>query len=99
MKKKLLKNSFFYFVYKLLKILRNKKPSYHYGEFAEDVLIDRILKSIKNGVYIDVGCYHPIELSNTALLYNKGWNGMNIDLNQFKKNTDSKNDKEDNFAS
>ena len=36
MKRKLLKIKYFYFFYKLLKILRNKKPSFHYGEFAED---------------------------------------------------------------
>ena len=34
-------------------------------------------------MYVDVGCYHPIELSNTALLYNKGWNGINIDISEY----------------
>jgi len=36
----------------------------------------------KNGIYIDVGCYHPIRLSNTKFLYDKGWKGMNIDLSK-----------------
>ena len=49
MKQKLLKNKIFYFFYKLLKIQRNRKPSYHFGEFAEDVFIGRLLKSINNG--------------------------------------------------
>ena len=31
---------------------------------------------------MDVGCYHPIEISNTALLYDKGWNGINIDISE-----------------
>ena len=82
MKKKLLKSSFFYFIYKLLKILRNKKPSYHYGEFAEDVFIDRILKNIKNGVYVDVGCYHPFKGSLTLRLFKRNWSGINIDISK-----------------
>ena len=47
MKKILIKNKFFYYFYKLLKIQRNKKPSTHYGEFGEDISVNRILKDIK----------------------------------------------------
>ena len=36
----------------------------------------------KRGIYVDVGCYHPIRLSNTKFLYDKGWRGMNIDLSK-----------------
>jgi len=36
----------------------------------------------KNGFYIDVGCYHPIRLSNTRFLYSKGWKGINIDISK-----------------
>jgi FkbM family methyltransferase len=36
----------------------------------------------KNGFYIDVGCYHPIRLSNTKFLYDKGWQGINIDISK-----------------
>ena len=82
MKKKFLKNSFFYFFYKLLKIYRNKKPSIHYGEFGEDVFINRIFKNIYNGTYVDVGCYHPYKGSLTARLYKKNWNGINIDISK-----------------
>ena len=31
---------------------------------------------------MDVGAYHPLELNNTYLLYKKGWNGINIDINK-----------------
>ena len=71
MKKKLLKNSFFYYIYKLLKILRNKNQSYHFGEFGEDIFIDRIFKNIKKGVYVDVGCYHPFKGSLTFRLFKR----------------------------
>ena len=77
-----IKNKLFYYFYKLLKIYRNKKPSIHYGEFGEDVFINRIFKDIKIGRYVDVGCYHPFKGSLTAQLYKKGWNGINIDLSK-----------------
>jgi FkbM family methyltransferase len=81
-KKNLLKNKLFYYFYKVLKIYRNKKPSLHFGEFGEDIFINRIFKNTKNGKYIDVGCYHPFKGSLTAQLYNKNWKGINIDLSK-----------------
>ena len=41
-----------------------------------------ILKKIKKGFYLDIGCYHPIKESNTALLYKNGWKGMNLDISK-----------------
>ncbi len=41
-----------------------------------------ILKSIKNGTYMDIGCYHPFKESHTALLFKKGWSGINIDISK-----------------
>ena len=48
----------------------------------EDKFIQFLKKNLKKkkGVYIDVGCYHPIRLSNTKFLYEKGWKGINIDI-------------------
>ena len=82
MKNKIFKINFFYFFYKILKILRNKKPSFHYGEFAEDIFVDRIFKSIKNGIYVDVGCYHPFKGSLTLKLYQRNWHGINLDISK-----------------
>ena len=39
-------------------------------------------KDKKNGFYIDAGCYHPIRLSNTKFLHDKGWEGINIDISK-----------------
>ena len=50
--------------------------------FGEDLVVKEIFKNKKNGFYVDVGCYHPIEGNNTHLLFKKGWTGVNIDLNQ-----------------
>jgi len=82
MKKNLLKSPIIYYFYKLLKIYRNKKPSLHFGEFGEDIFINRILKNINQGKYVDVGCYHPYKGSLTFELYKRGWNGVNIDASK-----------------
>jgi len=36
------------------------------------------------GVYVDVGCYHPIKYSNTWALYKRGWRGINVDIDNIK---------------
>ena len=82
MKKKLLKISLLNYLYKHLKIFRNRKPSFHYAEFGEDIFINRIFKNYKKGIYVDVGCYHPFKGSLTAKLYDKNWNGINIDISK-----------------
>lgn len=35
----------------------------------------------KQKFYVDVGCYHPKRISNTFYFYNRGWSGINIDIN------------------
>jgi Methyltransferase FkbM domain len=49
---------------------------------GEDVLIFKISRDylgIDKGFYVDVGAHHPFSLSNTYLLYQSGWRGVNID--------------------
>ena len=55
-----------------------KKTSYSFN--AVDLIVDYIFKNKKNGFYIDVGAQHPISNNNTYLLFNRGWSGINIDL-------------------
>ena len=40
------------------------------------------LRTRQPGFYVDVGCYHPVNISNTYLFYCYGWNGVCIDANQ-----------------
>ena len=54
-----------------------------YSMEKEDLEIVKIFHKIKKGFYVDVGCYHPIHLNNTFLLYKKNWRGINIDINSF----------------
>ena len=53
-----------------------------YSISSVDLVIDYLLKDIKNGIYVDVGCNHPIKYNNTYLLYRRGWSGINIDLDK-----------------
>ena len=45
-------------------------PKNSYSSFGEDLIINKFFKK-KNGFYVDVGAYHPLEDNNTFLLYKK----------------------------
>ena len=69
----------YYNLYVRYKALRKRNT---YSQDQEDLFINDYFKEKNSGFYIDIGCYHPIKYSNTALLYNRGWKGINIDMNQ-----------------
>ena len=58
------------------------REKYIRGEVKHILFLKDYFKERKNGFYIDVGCYHPIRLSNTKFLYDKGWWGINIDISK-----------------
>ena len=58
----------------------SKKFSYSLG--GVDLLLNHIFRNKNNGLYIDVGCNHPIKNNNTYLLHKRGWGGINIDLDE-----------------
>ena len=66
----------------LKKIYYEKYSKKSYSISNVDLIIDRLFSKIKKGVYIDVGCNHPIKYNNTYLLHKKGWSGINIDLDK-----------------
>lgn len=77
-------------VYKKVQIIHNiylknkfliKKNSYSME--GEDLEILKLSKDINEGFYVDAGCYHPLHLNNTYLLYKKKWRGINIDLSEY----------------
>ena len=53
----------------------------NFSQNDEEIVLKEIFSNLNTGFYIDVGCHHPRRFSNTALLYNKGWSGINIDAN------------------
>ena len=78
----------------LKKLYYSKYSKKSYSISYVDLVIDRMFSKIKKGVYIDLGCNHPIKYNNTYLLYKRGWSGINIDsdsksiveFNKFRKN-------------
>ena len=82
LKRFLINNPLSYYLYKIFKLNKNKGRGTYYGEFGEDVLINRFFRKKNEGFYVDVGCYHPIKGSLTYCLYKKGWNGLNVDLSK-----------------
>ena len=54
-----------------------------YAMDGEDLAIVPYIEKKEKGFYVDIGAHHPIHRNNTQLLFNKGWSGINIDVNQF----------------
>ena len=52
------------------KVYYEKYSKKSYSLSNVDLVIERIFKNKKNGVFVDVGCNHPIKYNNTYLLYN-----------------------------
>jgi FkbM family methyltransferase len=55
------------------------KPSRLYSQNFEDLYLHRIFSSIETGFYVDAGAWHPLKHSVTALFYEHGWRGINIE--------------------
>ena len=71
----LLRNLYLYYnIY-----IRNFKFFFKSSQFGEDKKIIKLFN--RKGIYLDVGCLHPIRHNNTYLMYKLGWKGINIDLN------------------
>ncbi|MFA5877263.1 MAG: FkbM family methyltransferase [Candidatus Paceibacterota bacterium] len=64
----------------IAKLLLGKGVHKSYAQSGEDLIIKPFLPKRK-GIYVDVGCYHPILYSNTYRLYKEGWSGIVIDPN------------------
>ena len=52
-----------------------------YSQNGEDVILPSAFPKNYKGFYVDVGAHHPYRISNTYLLYKRGWSGINIDAN------------------
>ena len=54
-----------------------------YAMDGEDTAVEVFNKKKNKGFYVDIGAHHPIQRNNTNLLFQKGWEGINIDVNEF----------------
>lgn len=50
-----------------------------YSQSGEDVFLTKYFRGKTNGRFLDIGAYHPTELSNTRALYDMGWSGVMIE--------------------
>lgn len=50
-----------------------------YAQNFEDVILNRVFKGKKDGFYIDVGAWHPVDHSVTKHFYDQGWSGINVE--------------------
>lgn len=60
---------------------RYRKTSY--SQSGEDLIVQYIFltRGIDKPTYIDIGAYHPFKYNNTAIFYEKGSKGINIEPN------------------
>ena len=68
----------------LLRLIRTGDWRYlkeSYGQEGEDLILLRYFGPDYKGYYVDVGAHHPKRFSNTYLLFQNGWKGINIDAN------------------
>lgn len=67
----------------LTRIFLGRSVKFSFAYTGEDRIVESMLKPLiqYNGYYVDVGCNHPIFLSNTYLFYRRGWRGLCIDVN------------------
>ena len=71
----------FKILYFFFQFLKSKiKPRIVNANWGLDIVINAIFKDKKKGIYIDIGCHHPLINNNTYILYKRGWNGINVDL-------------------
>lgn len=54
-----------------------------YAQHGEDIVLLGVFKQldIQHPRYLDIGAHHPIHISNTALLYEHGGRGVNVEAN------------------
>ena len=52
-----------------------------YSQEGEDLILLRYFGNKQKGVFVDIGSHHPYRFSNTFLLYQRGWTGVNVDAN------------------
>ena len=52
-----------------------------YSQCKQDLYVLEKLNNKKDGYYIEIGAYHPTDISNTKLLEELGWCGLSFDAN------------------
>lgn len=52
-----------------------------HAQAGQDLFAVAMTEGMRNGFYLDIGCYHPTSINNTWLLESEfGWTGILVDL-------------------
>lgn len=63
-----------------------------FSQCGQDLFVFNLLK-IQKGTFLDLGCYLPKNINNTFLLEQNGWTGISIDINNYSKEWECRNNK------
>ncbi len=63
------------------KLRQAESAKFAFSLWGEDQILAWVFENRPAGFYVDVGAYHPTLHSNTKLLSDRGWTGINIDCN------------------
>ena len=58
-----------------------KKPNISFAKSGDDIQLMKLINEKTPGTYVDIGCWHPKEASNTYFFYLRNWKGICIDPN------------------
>ena len=58
---------------------------HYYSQCQQDEFVDILLGGKRNGVFVDIGCYDPVHMSNSYFFEKqRDWNGLAIDRDDYK---------------
>ncbi|MDT0645308.1 FkbM family methyltransferase [Zunongwangia sp. F260] len=75
-----------------------KRYPISFAKSGDDIQLFKLIKQNTPGVYVDIGCWHPIKASNTYFFYLRGWKGICVDPNPEIKTIFKKYRKHDVFV-
>ena len=55
------------------------EPFISYAQNFEDVILNRALKHVDRGAYIDIGANDPVIHSVSLAFYQRGWRGVHVE--------------------
>lgn len=64
-----------------LKEIIYKRYNISFSKSGDDIQLFKLINSHKPGLYVDVGCWHPIKASNSYFFHLRKWKGICIDAN------------------
>ncbi|MFY0714762.1 FkbM family methyltransferase [Seonamhaeicola sp. NFXS20] len=58
-----------------------KRYNISFSKSGDDIQLMKLINNNTPGVYVDIGCWHPIKASNTYFFHLRKWKGICIDPN------------------